>query len=149
MKIILAAIFSLSASFCMSQSKSPIDTATSGLSFLQHFYTIYITDIAIGPDPHNSDSLVRKYATPGLLKKITAHSDPEKKDWWDYDPFIKAQDSDTAILKTLSVRMNKKESNWYSVSYKWTDSNSKTTTRTTIHLIVVKQKDGFKIADVW
>jgi hypothetical protein len=148
-RIILVTIFYVSASFCISQTNSPIDTAKSPLSFLKNFYTIYITDIAIGHSLHSSDSLVKKYCTPGLLNKISKHSDPEKSNWRDFDLFIKAQDSDTAILKTLSIKMNKMKPNSYSVSYDWTDHFTKITTKTTINLIVEKQKDGFRIADVW
>jgi hypothetical protein len=149
-KIILAIIFSLSALFCIGQTNSSIDSVKTPLSFLKNFYTIYITDIAIGHDPlHSSDSLVKKYCTAGLLNKIAEHSDPEKLNWWDSDPFIKAQDSDTSFLKTLSIRMNKMKTNSYSVSYNWTDDFTKKTTRTTIYLIVEKKKEGFRIADVW
>lgn len=145
-KIILATTFSLFTSFCIGQTNSSIDSAKTPLNFLKNFYTIYITDIAIGHDPlHSSDSLVKKYCTPRLLNKIAEHSDPEKLNWWDSDPFIKAQDSDTSFLKTLSIRMNKMKPNSYSVSYGSTDDS----TKTTIHLIVEKQKEGFRIADVW
>ena len=149
-KIILVAIFLLCASSGFGQAYFPIDTAKSPQSFLRNFYTNYITDIAIGQSPlQSSDSLVKKYCTQKLLNKIAEHSDPEKLNWWDSDPFIKAQDSDTAFLKTLSIRTNKTKANSYSVSYGWTDDLTKKTTRTTIYLIVERQKDGFKIADVW
>ena len=148
-RIILAIIFSLSATFCFSQTPSSVDTATSPISFLKSFYTMYITGIAIGNSLNSSDSLTKKYCTRGLLHKIAEHSDPEKPNWWEADPFLKAQDSDTAVLKTLSIRANKMKTNAYSVSYSWVDDLNKKTTRRTIYLIVEKQKDGFKIADVW
>lgn len=147
-KKFLVFVFSLSVTFCSGQTTTLIDSSRSSVSFLKNLYTRYITEIAIG-DPLRSDSLIKKYCTPGLLRKIEEHSDPEKLNWWDYDPFIKAQDSDTAVLKTLAIRLNKTKPNSYCVSYDWTDYFSKKTTRTTIYLIVKKQKEGFRIADVW
>jgi len=144
-KIFWSNIFSFTVIFCSGQTASSIDSSKSTLSFLKNFYTVYITDIAIGHSLNSSDSLIKKYCTPKLLNKIAEHSDPEKLNWWDFDPFVKAQDSDTAFLKTLSVRMNKMKPNSYSVSYGRTDDS----TKTTIHLIVEKQKEGFKIVDVW
>jgi hypothetical protein len=148
-KLFLVTIFSISRLFCLSQTLSPIDSAKNPINFLKSFYIIYITNIGIGKSLHSSDSLIKIYCTPRLLNKIAEHSDPEKLNWWDFDPFTKAQDYDTAVLKTLSVRKYKTETNSYSVSYDWTDYLSKITTKTTIHLIVKKQKYGFKIADVW
>ena len=144
-KIFWSIFFSLTVIFCSGQTASSIDSSKSALSFLKNFYTIYITDIAIGHSLNSSDSLKKKYCTPKLLNKIAEHSDPEKLNWWDYDPFIKAQDSDTAFLKSLSIRMNNRKPNSYSVSYGSTDDS----TKITIHLIVQKQKEGFRIADVW
>ncbi len=148
-KIILAIIFSLSASFCISQTKSSIDSASSPLSFLTNFYTTYITDMAIGKSNNSNDSLVRKYCTSRLLRKIVEHSNPDKLNWWDYDPILKAQDADTATLKSLVIIETNKTSNTYSVSYKWTDFFTKKTETVTIHLMVAKQNQGFRIADVW
>jgi Protein of unknown function (DUF3828) len=147
-KIILTTIFTLSASFCNSQTNSSIDTAKDPVIFLKNFYTIYITKMAIGQRPESNDSLVKKYCTSRLLKKIAAHSNPERPNWWDYDPIIKAQDADTATLKTLVIKTNKTPDS-YSVSYKWTDYYTKKTGTFIIHLIVEKQKEGFRIADVW
>jgi hypothetical protein len=141
-------IFCFSASNCFSQTNSSIDTAKNAEIFLKNFYTVYITDIAIGSG-NSSRSLVKKYCTSKLLNKLAEHSNPEKMNWWDFDPFIKAQDSDTAVLKTLFVSMNKKKANWYSVSYSLKDYPDKKTEWTTIHLVVVKQKAGFKIDDIW
>ena len=148
-KIILATIFSLSASSCIGQTNSSIDSAKNPLSFLRNFYTIYITDMAVGQSIESNDSLVKKYCTSKLLNKIAAHSDPEKPNWWDYDPIIKAQDADTATLKTLTIIKTIKTPNSYSVSYRWTDYITKKTETFNIHLIVEKQKEGFRIADVW
>jgi hypothetical protein len=148
-RIFWAGIFFLSVTFCCGQTASSIDTSKSAVHFLKNFYTTYITDIAIGHSLHSSDSLIKKYCTPRLLHKIAEHSAPEKLNGWDYDPFIKAQDCDTAVLKTLAIRTNKMNPNAYSVSYEWTDYFTKITTKTTIHLMVVDQKDGFRISEVW
>ena len=105
--------------------------------------------MALGQSVHSFDSLRRKYGTSRLSKKIAEHSDPEKLNWWDWDPFTKAQDFDTATLRTLSIRRGKKGPNSYSVSYRWTDYFTKITDTFTIHLIVIRQKERFKIDDVW
>jgi hypothetical protein len=89
------------------------------------------------------------YCTSRLLNKIANRPGPESIHWEDYDPITKAQDCNSDVLKTLSIIRNKKEPNSYSVSYSWTDYFTKITTWRTIHLIVLKQKERFKIADVW
>jgi hypothetical protein len=57
--------------------------------------------------------------------------------------------SSPASLETLSIIKTNKTPNSYTVSYKWTDHFSKETDMFIIHLIVEKQKEGFKIAEVW
>jgi hypothetical protein len=147
-KLILTTIFSISASFSIGQSNSSIDTAKNALGFLKNFYTVYITDIAIGNGPHSEDSLRRKYCTSKELNKIANRPGPESIKWEDYDPITKAQDCDTSTLKTLTITRNKKKPSLYTVFYSWTDY-TKTTAKFIIHLTVVIEKGRFKIDDVW
>ena len=62
--------------------------------------------------------------------------------------FLKAQDSDTSLLKTLTVKKNSRKPNLYDVSYSFTDYQSPTVTRL-IHLIVTNQNGSLKINNLW
>jgi len=79
---------------------------------LKEFYTNYITEVSNGAEPKKILSLQKKYCTVALLKKI-----PKLIEQSDSDPFLKAQDSNTEFLKTLSLRKDLKKSNTYIVSY--------------------------------
>ena len=108
------------------------------VNMLTDFYTGYITIIAKGPVDYEDKliALKEKCCTKKLLDKIAE----DFKNELDYDPFINAQDSDVAWLKTLSVVKEPQTENTYSVSYRNND-----TTKVVIHLLVVKQGSLFKI----
>jgi Tfp pilus assembly protein PilN len=108
------------------------------VNMLTDFYTGYITIIAKGPMDYEDKliALKEKCCTKKLLDKVAE----DFKNELDYDPFINAQDSDVAWLKTLSVVKEPQKENTYSVSYRSND-----TTKVVIHLRVIKQDDLFKI----
>jgi hypothetical protein len=108
------------------------------VNMLTDFYTGYITIIAKGPMDFEDKliALKEKCCTKKLLDKVAE----DFKNELDYDPFINAQDSDVAWLKTLSVVKEPQKENTYSVSYRSND-----TTKVVIHLRVIKQDSSFKI----
>ncbi len=113
------------------------------LKMLNNFYTDYITQMAKdgSPDMTKIDSIQRKYCTTSLLNKISKGLSEEELD---FDPFLKAQDSNLECLKTLSISKDS-SNNLYKVSY--LDSYSKA--KITIRLIVIKEKENFKIDSVF
>ena len=106
------------------------------LTMLKEFYTNYITEVSNGAEPKKILSLQKKYCTVALLKKI-----PKLIEQSDSDPFLKAQDSNTEFLKTLSLRKDLKKSNTYIVSY-IADK------KIIINLEVVHENETFRIAEV-
>lgn len=116
------------------------DNSSDGkiISMLKEFYTSYITENSkMPPNMKNIDSMKRKYCTNSLLYKI-------KKQELDYDPFLNAQDSNTEWLKTLSITKDSNKTNLYIVSYIDSYSNNKIS----VKLIIVKEKDSFKINSI-
>jgi hypothetical protein len=114
---------------------------THAIKMLEDFYTSYMkefTDLSYG-HKHRTNVILKKYCTVSLINKI-----PKLADQMDSDPFLKAQDSDSSWVKSLVVKKDLKRSGVYIVSYR--DGNN---TNTIIHSLVVKQKQIYKIADVW
>lgn len=107
---------------------------------LKSFYTSYVTAVSGSTAGlEKTDAILKKYCTVSLLNRI-----PKLIEKLDADPFLKAQDSDLAILKTLVITKNTKASdNSYKVSYVYDEI------KTTINLSLIKQKDGLKINEVW
>jgi len=109
------------------------------LSMLKSFYTSYIIEYSKEPDDFKKiNSIKSKYCTTSLLQKI-------KKLKLDYDMFLQAHDIDSVMLKTLNIKKDSIRNNLYYVSY-LDIFNNKTVT---IKLIVVKQKELYKIDAVW
>ena len=117
------------------QSNQPSSTDEQIISMLKDFYTGYITENAKMPTDFAKINLMKKkYCTANLLSKI-------EKEELDYDSFLNAQDSNTEWLKTLAVKKDTKENNLYQVSYKDTYNG----TQVVIKLIVIKEKESYKI----
>jgi len=109
------------------------------LSMLKSFYTSYIIENSKVPDDFKKiNSIKHKYCTTSLLHKI-------KKLKLDYDMFLQANDIDSVMLKTLDVKKDSIRNNLYYVSY-LDIFNNKTVT---INLMVIKQKEDYKIDAVW
>ena len=120
------------------QSNQPHSTEEQKIGMLKEFYTSYITaNEKIPLDFAKIDSVKKEYCTANLLSKI-------KKKKLDYDPFLKAQDSNIKWLKSLSVEKDSKEKNLYHVTY--TDSFSGK--KIIIDLIVIKKNESYKIDDI-
>ncbi|AWH83711.1 hypothetical protein HYN59_00640 [Flavobacterium album] len=60
--------------------------------------------------------VIRKYCTAGLAQKIENAS-------LDSDPFLSAQDSDVATLKTLVIQKDDQNKDMYAVCYTWPSTN--------------------------
>ena len=84
------------------------------------------------------NSIQKKYCTVRFLKII-------KNQELDEDPFLKAQDSDSAWVKTLSVVKEAGKENTFGVSYIDKTNGHKTI----IHVMLLKSKEGNKIDNVW
>jgi hypothetical protein len=126
----------LTASFSQAQTQSSDEQI---MKMLNDFYKSYITTFSGMPSPANTaklKALKKKYCTATLLSKIA-------KDELDYDPFLKAQDSDPELLKTLAVKKDPKKPNGYQVTY------GDPSALTTINVTVIKQTDGYRINAVW
>ena len=113
---------------------------------LRTFYTWYIKAYNSSHDTNivikKLDSLKNIYCTKDLLNKIAKQT---KNDELDYDPFIKAQDSNIGNEKTLTIKKDEGKTNVYIVSYIDAYDHKKTV----INNHIVKQKDGYKIDSVW
>jgi len=117
------------------QSNQPGSTDEQIISMLKDFYTAYIIENAKMPtDYEKINSMKKNYCTANLLNKI-------EKEEFDYDPFLNAQDSNIEWLNTLTVKKDIKNDNLYKVSYKDTFSG----TQVLIKLIVIKEKESYKI----
>lgn len=111
------------------------------LAMVKDFYVGYITEFSKRPTLENRKNVSEikvKYCTKKLLHNIENMK-------LDYDPFLKAQDSNVECLKTLTVKKDLNKLNLFTVSY--IDDYSKE--KITINLSVIKQKDIYKIDSVW
>lgn len=107
------------------------------LAMLKEFYTGYITEVANGTAQKQLLQLQKKYCTTKLLNKI-----PKLIEQSDADPFLKAQDSNVELLKTLTVEKDLQKDDHYIVSY-LTDH------KIVINLIVIKLNNNYKIDSLW
>jgi hypothetical protein len=114
---------------------------TQAVKMLGDFYTSYMTefDNLSSGHKHRTDAILKKYCTASLINKI-----PKLADKLDSDPFLNAQDSDSSWVKSLVINKDLKTPGVYIVSYH--DGNN---TNSIIHLLVIKQMESYKIADVW
>jgi hypothetical protein len=127
---------------CIAQNPAKAKVITNdkaAINLLRSFYTSYITAVSEAVNQEKTDQILKKYCTEGLLKKI-----PKLVEESDGDPFLKAQDSDMSILKSLTIVKNlKRPDNSYIVSYIYDN------TKTIINLTIVQQKNSLKINTVW
>ena len=112
------------------------------ISLLNNFYTSYITERSKMPEDFDKiNSLKTKFLTQKLITKI----DTADIDELDYDPFLNAQYCDIEWLKTLIIRKESTDNNCFEITYQ---KNYFNTEKTSIKLIIIKQKDGFKIDSI-
>lgn len=124
---------------CTQAQNTPADKQV--VAMLREFYTAYMTEFPEISPSHDQKlkAILKKYCTANLIKKF-----PKLADQIDADPILNAQDSDAAWTKTLEITKDPKKAGVFTVSYR--DGGN---TSSTIHLLVVKQKDGYKVDAVW
>jgi len=140
--VILCALFGI---LLCGQVKGQDSTADKKEVFaqLKTFYTSYI--LAFNDLPHSAkklDAIMKKYCDSQLLSKINKKSESGELD---DDPFLKAQDVDTASLKTFTFGKDPKKADVYTFSYVANQGKYKPV----IHLIVNRRNGALKIRDVW
>lgn len=127
-------VISLSCKGNQPQDKSSDEQV---LSVLKSFYTSYIAEnVKMPPNGPKIISIKEKYCTTSLLDKINSQE-------LDYDPFLKAQDCNAEWLNTLTIKADSTKKGLYNVSY--IDNN----TQVTVKLVVVRDKESYKISSVW
>lgn len=135
-------IFLLTSSIPFSNCKSVQSPDKSSddqiLAMLKSFYTSYITEVAESGNDKTLETVKSKYCSDNLLRKIKTQIENEELD---YDPFINAQDSDKAWLKTLSITKDPHKLNIFVVSY----TDNYTGKPVTVKLSVIKFKGLYKI----
>jgi hypothetical protein len=112
-------------------------------SLLKTFYTSYI--VAFNDLPHSEkklDAILKKYCDGQLLSKIKQKTESGEMD---DDPFLKAQDVDTASLKTFTFGKDPKRADIYTFSYVANQGKYKPV----IHLTVNRRNGSLRIRDVW
>jgi len=103
---------------------------------VKEFYTKYMTGMGNDLPEKELKAIQKQYCTPRLIKKI-----PKLADKIDQDPFLKTQDSNAELLKSLTIEKDSKDGHFI-VSYQ-------TNRRIVINLTVVKVNEGYKIDSVW
>ncbi|TAL71645.1 MAG: hypothetical protein EPN88_05470 [Bacteroidetes bacterium] len=98
---------------------------------LKSFYTCLATIHNL----NKLDSVKRLNCTSNYFKEI------ENQEMLDYEPLIKAQDFGFDCLKTLTIKKDLKRADLYYVTY--IEPNTKM--KVTIKLIIVKEKERYKI----
>lgn len=111
----------------------------SGMEMLREFYTLYITE----NDKKKRDDLriatiKEKYVTPKLIAKIDSAMLYYNLD---YDPFVNAQDYDTAWIKTLEIAPVPERTNTFDICYTY-NKNSKSCTT-----VVLVESEGKYMID--
>ncbi|HEY1163728.1 MAG TPA: DUF3828 domain-containing protein [Chitinophaga sp.] len=129
----LIAVFAVMSLSGPAHATAPSDAS---MEMLKQFYTAYIAEfLKDEPSEKKLHSIRKQYCTAGLLNKIKGAE-------LDYDPFLNAQDADEDWLKTLSVTKDpQRKKDAYIISLVDKD----TQTKTTIRLLVVKEKERYKI----
>jgi|SRR6185312_506946 len=107
------------------------------IAMVKEFYTKYMTGMGNDLPGKELEKIQKQYCTPKLFKKI-----PELGEKIDQDPFLKTQDSNAELLKTLTVEKDMQKEGRFIVRYK-------TNRKIVIHLAVVKMNGNYKIDNVW
>jgi hypothetical protein len=117
-------------------SCAQIREQTKPVNFIKAFYTNYVLKISGDRPPNRKemDIFMNNYCTKELLQKI-------KDEELDEDPFIRAQDSDSSSVKTLSVIAEQGQPNSFLVSYLITNNKK----IVNIHVKLVAFNTSYKI----
>lgn len=111
----------------------------SGMEMLREFYTLYITENdKMKRDDLRIATIKEKYVTPKLIAKIDSAMLYYNLD---YDPFVNAQDYDTAWIKTLEIAPVPERTNTFDICYTY-NRNSKSCTT-----VVLVESEGKYMID--
>jgi hypothetical protein len=120
---------------------------------IREFYTAYNIAWSRVPTPEilvrNLDSLQRIYCSENLRKKLKKQFDAEGLD---HDLLTNDQAADVNYLEKLTIKKDSANANTYIISYVedyTSPSNKKEFKMAIIHLSVVKEKETYKIDNVW
>lgn len=110
-----------------------------GMEMLREFYTLYITENdKMKRDDLRIATIKEKYVTPKLIAKIDSAMLYYNLD---YDPFVNAQDYDTAWIKTLEIAPVLERTNTFDICYTY-NRNSKSCTT-----VVLVESEGKYMID--
>lgn len=111
----------------------------SGMKMLREFYTLYITENdKMKRDDLRIATIKEKYVTQKLIAKIDSAMLYYNLD---YDPFVNAQDYDTAWIKTLEIAPVPERTNTFDICYTY-NRNSKSCTT-----VVLVESEGKYMID--
>lgn len=111
----------------------------SGMEMLREFYTLYITENdKMKRDDLRIATIKEKYVTPKLIAKIDSAMLYYNLN---YDPFVNAQDYDTAWIKTLEIAPVPERTNTFDICYTY-NRNSKSCTT-----VVLVESEGKYMID--
>lgn len=117
------------------KAKAPEENASQ---WLKQFYTDYITKCYTGASGEEINAFQKKNCTAAYFNELRSNEE------MDVDPFLNAQDCDTATIKTLRVDKDPQVKDRYVVSYSWSTSES----RKDILVTITREQDAFKISHV-
>lgn len=106
--------------------------------WLKQFYADYIVKCYTGASGEEIKAFQKNSCTAAYFNEL--QSDEEM----DVDPFLQAQDCDTATIKTLRVDKDPQVKDRYIVSYYWSTPES----RKDILVTITKEQGSFKIRKV-
>jgi hypothetical protein len=136
MIFLTASIMLLNVGNCKSQPQNK-SSDEEIRNMLKSFYTSYIREnVKMPPNGSKISSVKMKYCTMDLLDKINNEE-------LDFDPFLKAQDSNIDWIKTLIIKKDSSRKDLYDVSY--IDNNKPVI----VKLNIIKQNKSFKIDSIW
>lgn len=106
--------------------------------WLKQFYATYITKCYTGASGEEMKAFEKSSCTAAYFNELQADEE------MDVNPFLNAQDCDTATIKTLKVDKDPQVKDRYIVSYSWSSPDS----RKDILVTITKEQDAFKISHI-
>jgi hypothetical protein len=134
--LITVGVILLSTLGCKNSSAQEKFSEEKVKEMLKNFYTSYITENSTFPvNQKKRDSIEKKYCTPYVLREYADEPSIEG------DPFLRADIMHPSILKILTFRKDASRDDLYYISYKLPAEKEPRT----IRLLIVKEKDSYKI----
>lgn len=118
------------------------DRDAKAVAIIKDFYTAYMYQFAAAPGPNSQerlDSIASQYCSGDMINEI-------HKTALEADPFLHAQDCDSAWVKTLLVVKDSVKQNTYNISYHTGGTNSE---MVVIHAEISQGDDGVLIENIY